>query len=238
MSHDLRTPLNSILGFSEMIAAEGNLGPDDERIRTYADAVHIAGSHLHGLINDILDIAKVEAGKLVLEEEPIDLAAEIAACIRLLAPEAQSDAMATCRLAAEAAPVIRGDVRRLRQIIVNLLSNALKYTPPDGRIEISVTMEADGGCTLRVSDTGIGIAPDDMERLVKPFEQGVGTARQAEPTGSNGPGGSGLGLAIAKSLAELHDATLALAPSPEGGLSVAVTFPAQRIVRARRDEAS
>ncbi|MBP5857307.1 PAS-domain containing protein [Marivibrio halodurans] len=238
MSHDLRTPLNSILGFSELLAGAADLGPEDERMRAYADAVHFAGSHLHALINDILDIAKVEAGKLVLEEEPVDLAAELAGCMRLLRSPSEVGDMAVCRLVAEVAPVVRGDARRLRQIFVNLISNALKFTPPDGVVELSVSRLPDGGCRVCVSDNGIGVAPEDMDRIVKPFEQGSGTSLRSEPVESTGPattwGGSGLGLAIAKSLAELHDATFSLSPSREGGLAVAVDFPPHRMRAAEQ----
>lgn len=237
MSHDLRTPLNSILGFSELIASAADLGPEGERVRGYADAVHLAGSHLHALINDILDIAKVEAGKLVLEEESVDLAAEVASCMRLLRPPARAEKLAVCRLVADAAPMVRGDARRLRQIFVNLLSNALKYTPSDGRIEITLAMCDDGGCSVCIDDSGVGVPPEDMERILKPFEQSGGTPlhvdamESAAQTGAGG--GSGLGLAIATSLAELHEAALSLADSPLGGLAATVRFPAHRVEKSR-----
>lgn len=228
MSHDLRTPLNSILGFSELMAAAGDLGPEGERVRGYIDAVHSAGVQLHGLINDILDIAKVEAGRLTLQEDQVDLTAEVGACIRLVRSAREGES-AACRLVADSSPVVQADARRLRQIVSNLLSNALKFTPPTGEVEVTIAGGADGGCVIAVRDQGPGVPDGDLERIVLPFEQARTSALQASPDARDG---SGLGLAIAKSLTELHGGRLSLANRPGGGLEVAVHLPADRVLQA------
>ncbi|MEQ8603339.1 MAG: PAS-domain containing protein [Marivibrio sp.] len=226
MSHDLRTPLNSILGFSELIAAGADLGPDGERVRGYVDAVHTAGVQLHALINDILDIAKVEAGQLSLEEEAVDLTAEVSACLRQARGAGRAGIAAT-RLTADISPILRADPRRLRQILSNLLSNALKFTPPEAEVEAAIVAADDGGCAILVKDRGPGVPEADLARILLPFEQAGGSALSRASTG-----GAGLGLAIAKSLTELHGGDLTLENRAGGGLVVRVVLPAERILGA------
>ncbi len=216
MSHELRTPLNAINGFSEIMVGEmyGPLG--DRRYREYVRDIHASGQHLLALINDILDMSKIEAGKLKLRLEAVHLDDVAEDAVRLMRNRAEA---AGLQLAADLAwaPEVEADYRAVKQILLNLLSNSVKFTPPGGKVIVSAAAD---GERLRVSvtDTGIGIAKPDLERLAKPFEQ-------VESQHSKTTQGTGLGLALTKSLVELHGGRLELNSEPGQGTTASFTLP-------------
>jgi signal transduction histidine kinase len=221
MSHELRTPLNAIIGFSEMMGAEmfGGLGSD--RYRDYINDIHASGVHLLALINDLLDLSKAEADKLELTETYVDVAATVTHSLRMMSSRAGSAGVEMTSDLPKDLPLLWADERRLTQIILNLLTNAVKFTPRGGQAWIGVEWKP-RGLAIIVGDTGIGIAPEDIARVVIPFVQ-VGDlyCRPQE--------GSGLGLPLSKRLVELHGGTLALDSAPGRGTTVTVLFPADRV---------
>ena len=222
MSHELRTPLNAIIGFSEVIR-DAIMGPLPTRYRDYARDIHSSGTHLLHLIAEVLDLSKIEVGRLELHEEPVDLAKMIGDCHRLIAERAKSGELeVTVELPAKL-PVVRGDELRLKQIILNLLSNAVKFTPPGGRVTLSIAPTAEGGVALTVSDTGIGMKPEEIPIALQPF-------RQLDSALNRRYEGTGLGLPLAQRLAELHGGTLTIDSAAGGGTQVAVKLPPARVV--------
>jgi signal transduction histidine kinase len=221
MSHELRTPLNAIIGFSELIASE-RFGSVGERYRAYATDVVTSGRLLLALINDILDLSKLEAGQFELHNEYVNVPVTVKSCLHVVEPEAQNSKI---RFACAFDPditTIRGDELRIRQILLNLLSNAVKFTR-EGEIRVSSFVEH-GDFVIAVSDTGIGIAHDDIPKAMRSFGQ-------VESKISREHAGTGLGLPLAKHLAELHGGTLALESRVDFGTTVTVTFPGDRIIR-------
>jgi len=219
MSHELRTPLNAIIGFSEMMQKQifGPLGHD--RYVEYAGDIHTSGDHLLSLINDILDMSKIEAGKLTLQTEPLDPAEMIAQCVRFIGARVQEKSLQV-RTECDGLPEVEADPRALKQILLNLLSNAVKFTPEGGRIFVR-GFEAADGIVLQVADTGIGIAEEDLPRLGRPFEQ-------IESQHSKSYQGSGLGLALSKSLIELHGGELRIDSVLGKGTTISFTIPAHQ----------
>ncbi len=204
MSHELRTPLTSILGFSEMIQLEV-LGPVGvPEYRDYAEAVQTSGHHLLQIINDILDLASVEAGKIELTYEPFDITAAVASAVRLIASIAAQKHLRLVNKVQLSVPVLTGDRRRIQQILLNLLANAVKFTPPGGNVTIEATRKSEAGpITLAITDTGVGISQDDLQKLMIPFSRvGATTTRRQL--------GTGLGLHLSRKLAELHGGSLTL----------------------------
>jgi signal transduction histidine kinase len=227
MSHELRTPLNAVIGFSEIIK-EAMLGDDRiDSYRGYATDIHESGCHLLSLINDILDMSKIEAGKLELVDETVDLADAIETSLRLVRERALQNGVDLVSDVPEDLPSLTADLRKIKQIAINLLSNAVKFTPAGGRVTVSACVRDDGRMILRVADTGIGIAEDDIETVLAPFGQAdAGLNRQYE--------GTGLGLSLTKALAELHGGTLDIKSrtgEPDRGTTVDVVFPAARVIR-------
>jgi signal transduction histidine kinase len=227
MSHELRTPLNAVIGFSEIIR-DALLG--DHSIapyRGYAQDIYESGRHLLALINDILDMSKIEAGKLELFEEPVDLVSAIEASLRLVKDRAHQNRVAVRTELPADLPRLRADLRKIKQIVINLLSNAVKFTPEGGRVTVGAALAADGCVLLRVADTGIGISEDDLEKVLAPFGQAEGgLTRQYE--------GTGLGLTLTKALTELHGGRLEIesrTEGPETGTTVTAIFPARRVIR-------
>ncbi len=222
MSHELRTPLNAIIGFSELIAAE-TFGPITPRYVEYARDIHTSGNHLLDIINDILDLSKIEAGKLELSEDAVDIGRVADACIRLVEARAQQNGIALRRDIAPGLPALRADARAVKQILLNLMSNAIKFTPEGGRVTFTAGLAGDGGLQAIVADTGIGMKPEDVPRALEPFAQIESTlTRRFE--------GTGLGLPLCRRLAELHGGTLTLESELGRGTAVTVTFPASRTV--------
>ncbi|WP_085120596.1 PAS-domain containing protein [Tistlia consotensis] len=228
MSHELRTPLNAIIGFSEVMAQE-LLGPlGDGRYRTYAQDIRDSGTHLLDIINDILDVSKAEAGMLELAEEPIELADAVTASLRLISQRAERGGVRLRESVPQELPPLLADPRRLKQILINLLSNAVKFTPAGGTVSVEAWQEAEGELAIRIADTGIGIKPEDLARVLEPFTQAdSGFNRRHE--------GTGLGLPLTKALVELHGGRLELSGNEGGGTRAVVRFPAGRALpRTRR----
>jgi two-component system cell cycle sensor histidine kinase PleC len=203
MSHELRTPLNAIIGFSDLLKSQifGPLG--SARYVEYAADIHTSGRHLLDLINDVLDVSRIEAGRYDLHLETIDLAELIEDAHRLMSTTAeQAGVRLTCEISA-ALPLLCLDQRAVRQVLLNLLANAVKFTLPGGTVGISAFCEADA-VSICITDTGIGIAASDLPRLANPFEQVENVLTRAKR-------GSGLGLAITKTLVELHGGQLDIA---------------------------
>jgi PAS domain S-box-containing protein len=217
MSHELRTPLNAIIGFSEIIRRElfGPVGP--ARYKEYAQLIQDSGGHLLELINDILDMSKIEAGKFDLRLEPIDLDDLIRSSLKLVETRAQQARLIIALELGEDKPHIHADRRAIKQVLLNLLTNSIKFTPPGGAITISVQSLSDG-IALQVRDTGIGIAEKDLPRVTMPFEQVTHDPMLAQA-------GSGLGLALVQSLVALHMGTLKIDSMPGEGTLVTVFLP-------------
>jgi two-component system cell cycle sensor histidine kinase PleC len=216
MSHELRTPLNAVIGFSEMIRSEmfGPLG--DAHYKDYAGLIHSAGSHLLDLIGDILDMSKIEAGKLELYCERVDTALMVRECAELLAERATAGRVTLVADLARAPVFFEADKRAVKQILLNLLSNAIKFTPEGGRVTIGVR-GSDGICHLTVADTGIGIAAGELGRIGNPFVQ-LSNNSGRHP-------GTGLGLALVRALAEMHGGTFRIESEEGSGTTVTVTLP-------------
>lgn len=229
MSHELRTPLNAINGFSEIMAGEmfGPLG--DPRYKGYAADILKSGQHLLSLINDILDMAKIEAGKLTLHYETVSLKEVVDDAARLMRGRIEEAGLKLVVDAAEL-PHIEADHRGLKQVMLNLLSNAIKFTPEGGDIVVSLSRLGEGRVRVAVTDTGIGIAAEDLGRLAKPFEQ-------VEGQHSKTTQGTGLGLALTKSLIELHGGALTLESEPGRGTTVSFDLPVRRPAQAAADGA-
>jgi len=221
MSHELRTPLNAINGFSEIMTAEmfGPLG--DRRYKEYAQDILNSGQHLLALINDILDMAKIEAGKMTMSFEPISLEEAVEDAARLMRNRAEQ---ADLRLSVEMSPLpdVEADYRAIKQVLLNLLSNAVKFTPRGGSVTVSSERLGDE-VRLIVRDTGIGIATEDIARLATPFEQ-------IESQHSKTQQGTGLGLALTKSLIQMHGGRLEFASEPGRGTTVSVYLPIRQDV--------
>jgi len=223
MSHELRTPLNAVLGFSEIMREEmfGPLG--DARYRQYVADICASGRHLLDVINAILDLTKIESGRLELQEEKVDLRTIIADSARLIADRAQLHEIAFVVCLPEKPVRISADPVRLKQVLINLLSNAVKFTLGGGRVGLDARSTEDGGYEIVVSDTGIGMNAQELEKAMQPFEQvDSSLARRYE--------GTGLGLPLTKSLVELHGGRLILQSAPGCGTTASVRLPAWRVV--------
>ena len=226
MSHELRTPLNAILGFSEVIAEEMLGAVGNARYREYAADIHHSGHHLLRLINDVLDMSKIEAGKLLLREDRIDIAHAIDSCLPLVRHRAD-EARVTIRTRVPSdLPLLIADETRLQQIVINLLTNAIKFTRRDGLVTVGAACRAADGLAITVRDTGIGMSPDDVAQALVPFQQIENSVnRQGE--------GTGLGLPLAKRLIELHGGRMDIESAPERGTTIIARFPPERVLPRR-----
>jgi signal transduction histidine kinase len=230
VSHELRTPLNAIIGFSEVMS-QGMLGPiDNEKYLEYATDISNSGHHLLALINDILDLAKIEAGKLELREELVDFKSVVSACFAIMKERAS---LADIRMKAsvpDLLPQVLVDELKVKQIIINLLSNAVKFTPRGGHIRVAGAVE-EGDLVIRVADTGIGIAPEDIQKALDPFSQiDSSLARRYQ--------GTGLGLPLAKRLIELHGGALAIESALGAGTCITLTLPGRRLASMEKKQAA
>ena len=218
MSHELRTPLNAIIGFSEVLSS-ALFGPLDARYRDYARDIHGSGHHLLQIINDLLDLSKVEAGRLELHKGWVRISTLFETCHRMV-----SDRAATAGVALDIEPTkleVSGDELRLEQVLLNLVSNAVKFTPSGGKVRIAATLGPDGEVSVSVADTGIGMAADEIPLALQPFGQ-------IDNSLSRPHGGTGLGLPLAKRLVELHGGTLTLDSVPGRGTTVSFSLPPER----------
>lgn len=225
MSHELRTPLNAIIGFSEMMI-QGLLAPDRaDKHMEYARGINESGQHLLELICDILDLAKVEAGKLELDEETIAFEKLTQACLILIKERALENGIRLHFEVPSGLPQLFVDERKFKQILINLLSNAIKFTPSGGMVALTVGMRQDGGFLFKVSDTGIGIAKDDIAMALSPFTQVNRDIEQAHE-------GTGLGLPLSNALVELHGGLMTIESEVGVGTTVTVHVPSGRVRRS------
>src|SRR6201997_5478439 len=225
MSHELRTPLNAILGFSEVMKAE-IFGPHAVPLyKDYAGDIHNSGVHLLNLINEILDLSRIEAGRYELNEEAVSLARVVEDCHHLLKLRATNRGITIHELFEPDMPRLWADERAVRQICLNLLSNAIKFTPQGGEIWLKVGWTASGGQYMSVKDTGPGIPEEEIPVVLASFGQGSNSIKSAEQ-------GAGLGLPIAKNLIDLHGGTFTLKSKLRIGTEVIVTFPPERVMSA------
>jgi len=222
MSHELRTPLNAILGFSE-IMRDAMLGPLDARYRGYANDIHLSGAYLLRLINDILDTSKIDAGQMHLERDRIDLAELIGECERLVLERARTSGVSLVCAVSRSFPPIAGDRLRLKQALLNLLVNAVKFTPAGGSVRVSASAARPHGIDIAIADTGIGMEPASIARALEPFQQlDNRLARRYE--------GTGLGLPLAKSLIELHGGKLTIESAAGKGTTAHIWLPPERLL--------
>ncbi len=222
MSHELRTPLNAIIGFSELAKAQ-QFGPLNDKYMQYMMDIHDSGQHLLDVINDILDLSKIEAGMHDLDETQMDIAQIITSCLSLVAERAEDNCLTLEREVTAEMPLILADRRKVKQILLNLLSNAIKFSPPGGTIVVTATADRHAGVTVVVRDQGIGIEPEDIPMALEPFRQIDGAlSRKFE--------GTGLGLPLTKALMELHGGVLELESTPAVGTAAILHFPGYRII--------
>jgi len=220
MSHELRTPLNAIIGFSEIL----QLDTFDRResYPEYAKCIHTAGKLLLNIVNGVLDLARIEAGKVTLDEQPVAVGELVHSAIRTMRPLAQKKGMEIQSEVEHSEAILYVDLPKFEQILLNLLSNAVKFTEPAGRVVIGSELSIHGDMTLIIKDTGIGIPPESLQKILEPFEQ-------VEDHLTRKNDGTGLGLPIAKALVELHGGALVLSSEVGAGTTAAVRLPSQRV---------
>lgn len=225
MSHELRTPLNAILGFSEIIRDQ-LLGPkQQDKYTDYAGDINRSAVYLKALVDDVLDMAKIEAGRMQIVEQPFRLSETVEWCINTVRERAEKRSLSIAKDVQHDPTFFLGDERIIRQIILNLLSNSIKFTPEAGTITISVKLSDSGSILILVADTGIGIAEDDLELVLEPFGQ-------VEEVMTKSSDGTGLGLPLCRQFAELHDGRLDITSTVGEGTCVTIELPAWR---ARHD---
>jgi PAS domain S-box-containing protein len=220
ISHEIRTPLNAILGFAEVMLEE-RFGPvGNDRYKEYLKDVHASGSHVISLVNDLLDLAKIEAGRLELSFTGVSLNDLVSSCVALLQPQAARDRIVMRMSFAPKLPPVVADERSMRQIVLNLVSNAIKFTDAGGQVIVSTAMTDQGEVAFRVRDTGIGMTPEEVEAALEPFRQ-LATSRKR--------GGTGLGLPLTKALVEANRGAMQISSQPSEGTLVEVIFPPTRV---------
>ena len=222
VSHELRTPLTAIIGFSQILKLQHRPGKGKSREQEYAEIIHDSSQHLLNLVNGILDLAKIESGGYELDESWIDLTREARAVRALLAHDAERRGVMIETELPEALPALYGDAKGVRQILINLLSNALKFTERGGWTRLAMRVDAEGGLILEVADSGSGIAPEDQQDIWEAF-------KRARNPGLAKAEGSGLGLHLVKVLATLHGAEVGLESAPGRGTRVWVGFGPERV---------
>jgi len=225
MSHELRTPLNAIIGFSEMINS-GYFGPLNAKQKERIHDINLCGSHLLQLISDILEFSKGDAGKLELIEEKVDMGEIVNESVRIMNGKIRSKGIHVVMAIEPSLPCLWGDKRKVRQVIINLLSNSVKFTPENGTITVAVRLDQHNNMNLIVADTGIGIAENDISKALSVFGQ-VHRSKSHE--------GTGLGLPLCKMYAELHDGKLLLTSKLGEGTTVRVIFPHQRLLPNKKE---
>ena len=227
MSHELRTPLNAIMGFSEVMKDQ-HLGPvNNPRYLSYAKDIHASGRYLLGIINDILDLSKIEAGKMSLESaEQFDFLPTVEASLAMIESLAAKFDVTVVNAVAPCDVGLLAVERMVRQILINLVGNAIKFTPAGGQVRLSGLRLADGGFAVTVADNGVGMSEEDVAQALTPFGQ-ISNMMSARHTGT------GLGLPLAAAMMELHGGRLAIASAPQCGTTVTLHFPASRVGNAR-----
>jgi two-component system cell cycle sensor histidine kinase PleC len=216
MSHELRTPLNAIIGFSDMLLTQTVTSP--EKVQQYSGYVKQAAEHLLALINGILDVSKIQAGKLSVDREPMELAPVLSSCLLIIEAKAREKGILVESAVAPTLPRLMADTLRLKQILINLLGNAVKFTPEKGRIRIEASLLQQGYAVISVTDNGIGMSPSEIETAMRPFGQ-IDTAFNKRHEGT------GLGLPIAYALARLHGGDLRIDSQKNAGTRVSLILP-------------
>ncbi len=222
ISHELRTPLNAIMGFSDVMRLERFGEIDNAKYKGYVNDIHASGGHLLSLINDLLDLSKVEAGKLELNFTSVNLGDVTDHALRMLQEQAATARVVLRKAFPPGLPNVVADLRSMRQIVINLLSNALKFTDPGGQVIVSAQLMPKGELVLRVKDTGIGMTPDQVRMALEPFQRVVTQGRDVP--------GTGLGLPLTKALAEANRASFGITSEPRKGTLVEVAFPTPRVL--------
>ncbi len=225
MSHELRTPLNTVIGFSKLLTQHHQRRLPDKEIVEYATLIHDAAGHLLSVINDILDISKIQSGKYTLDAREVNVGEILAASVtsfQMMASEAHVDLKGAI---ASDLPAIRGDAAKLRQIFMNIISNALKFTPAHGKIDVTALRTNGGGVVVVIRDSGVGMSEEEIDVAMTPFGQvDGGRSRWRE--------GAGLGLPIAKALVDLHGGQLEIRSKKDAGTEVVIGLPARDSVSA------
>lgn len=223
VSHEIRTPLNAIIGFSELMAEE-RFGPiGSQRYVEYAHDIGRSGKHVLDIVNDLLDISKIEAGEQELDFQAVSLNRALLDAVSILQPQANSQRVIVRTSLSSSVPDVVADLRSVKQIAINLLSNAIRFTPAGGQVVVSTSYESNGNVSLRIRDTGVGMTRDQLEEAMKPFKQVTGFARERGD-------GTGLGLPLAKAMAEANRAQFAMNSQPGRGTLVEIVFPSQRVL--------
>ncbi len=223
MSHELRTPLNTIIGFSKLLSEHNGRPLQNTDIVQYSHLIHDAAGQLLAVINDILDISKIQSGRYTIDHSEVHVDDVLAACVAS-SKLAADDAQVSLALYVDASlSTVRGDITKLRQIFANLLSNAIKFTKPGGKVKVDANRTNDGGTLVTVEDTGVGMSAEEIEISLTPFGQVDGKRTRWRE-------GTGLGLPIAKSLVELHGGRLEIKSRKEEGTTVAVFLPSRHLV--------
>jgi two-component system cell cycle sensor histidine kinase PleC len=229
MSHELRTPLNAIMGFSEILKRE-MFGPISvPAYKDYAGDIHHSGTYLMDLINDILDLSRIEAGRREIQEEPFDILACVISARALLSGKAKEKSITINVEITPTLPKLLGDLRGVNQIVINLLTNAIKFTPSGGKVVISAARNASGGMVVSVKDNGPGIPAHELQSVLTSFSRGSLATKDAVD-------GAGLGLSIVKGLMDLHGGEVSILSELGKGTEVLVTFPAHRVLTGPRGE--
>ena len=223
VSHEIRTPLNAIIGFADLMATE-HFGPvGHPRYVEYASDIVRSGRHVLDIVNDLLDISKIEAGEMELDFIPVELNETVSEAVSLLQPQANGQRVIIRTALSHSVPQVVADLRSVKQIVLNILSNAIRFTPSGGQIVVSTAYEANGSVVLRIRDTGIGMTREELEVAMKPFRQVAGSTRKRGD-------GTGLGLPLTKAMVDANRASFAISSAPREGTLVEITFPPQRVL--------
>lgn len=223
VSHEIRTPLNAIIGFADMMASE-RLGPvGHPRYIEYSNDIGRSGRHVLDIVNDLLDISKIEAGELDLDFIAVGLNETVSEAVSLVQPQANGQRVIIRTALSQSVPQVVADLRSIKQIVLNILSNAIRFTPSGGQIVVSTAYEANGSVVLRIRDTGIGMTRPELELAMKPFRQVAGASRKRGD-------GTGLGLPLTKAMVDANRANFAITSAPNEGTLVEITFPSQRVL--------
>ena len=234
ISHEIRTPLNAIIGFSDLMIEERFGRIENDRYRGYLRDIHRSGSHVLDIVNDLLDISKIEAGKLDLTFDACDLNLLVSNCVATMQAQANTHRIIIRSSLSAMVPKVVADQRSLKQIILNLVSNSIKFTRSGGQVIVSTVYDQSGAVALRVRDTGIGMSAQDLEQAMQPFQQ-VQTVPARMPARMNEQRGTGLGLPLTRAMAEANHATFTIESEPEEGTLVEIRFPAGRVLVSTTD---
>jgi signal transduction histidine kinase len=231
MNHELRTPLKAVIGFAETLAHDAthrdakhrDATPDPEQTREFALHIRDAGRQLLALIDDMLDLVRLDSGAYELAADTLDLSRVLRACLRATAADARTGGLTVAVSAASGLPLLRADERRLRRLLGHLIGNALKFTGSGGRVDIAAGLTETGDLQVAVRDTGSGMAPEDLQRALQSFEQ-------LDASLSRRAGGAGLGLHLCRALARAHGGTLTLQSQPGRGTTATLLLPRARLI--------